>query len=149
MIFFSRQNPAKWRFINQIPGSGSINCKISALRNSFFETTLQDFKVAIHLHYVFSKSKKIGFAKLQLLNSRSVQLPDFDFQHTSVKQYYDILRELNMQKHLGSCTVRASAKVYGHSIIVPHLKFVINSCIGEDVFPTELKKANVTLLKTE
>ena len=38
------------------------------------------------------------------------------------------------------------AIIDGQSIIVPHLTFVINTCLDENIFPIELKKANVTPL---
>ena len=34
----------------------------------------------------------------------------------------------------------------GKSVLVPHLTFVINTCLDENIFPIELKKANVTPL---
>ena len=63
-----------------------------------------------------------------------------------MKQCFDIVRKINVRKPLGPCTVPAWAIIDGQSVIVPHLTFVINTCLDENIFPIELKKAHVTLL---
>ena len=63
-----------------------------------------------------------------------------------MKQCFDIVRKINVRKPLGPCTVPAWAIIDGQSVIVPHLTFVINICLDENIFPIELKKAHVTLL---
>ena len=63
-----------------------------------------------------------------------------------MKQCFDIVRIINVRKPLGPCTVPAWAIIDGQSVIVPHLTFVINTCLDENIFPIELKKAHVTPL---
>ena len=63
-----------------------------------------------------------------------------------MKQCFDIVRKINVRKPLGPCTVPAWAIIGGQSVIVPHLTFVINTCLDENIFPVELKKAHVTPL---
>ena len=49
-----------------------------------------------------------------------------------------------LEQPTGPCTVPAWAIKDGKAIIVPHLTYVINECIKSNVFPDELKKANIT-----
>ena len=63
-----------------------------------------------------------------------------------MKQCFDIVRKINVRKPLGPCTVPVWAIIDGQSVIFPHLTFVINACLDENIFPIELKRAHVTPL---
>ena len=57
-----------------------------------------------------------------------------------------IIRELNPRKPLGPCTVPAWAIKDGQEILIPHITFIINECIKNNIFPNQFKLANVTPL---
>ena len=57
-----------------------------------------------------------------------------------------IIRELNHRKPLGPCTVPAWAIKDGQEILIPHITFIINECIKNNIFPNQFKLANVTPL---
>ena len=79
-------------------------------------------------------------------NYKASELPIFNFQHITLKQFYDItMRKVRIRKPLWLCTVAAWAVNDGESIIVPQLTFVIQACKDEDVFPTEMKKKQIKL----
>ena len=87
-----------------------------------------------------------GAKKPPNYNKSASESAPFHFQHIKVKQCFDINQKINVRKPLGPCTVPAWAIIDGQSVIVPHLTFVINTCLDENVFPIELKKAHVTPL---
>ena len=137
----------KWKYINQVRGTCSGNHRITVLRNSFSEMITQDKKIANHLNYIFSNlGEFFGAKKPPNYNKSASESASFHFQHITVKQCFDIVRKINVGKPLGPCTVPAWAIIDGQSVIVPHLTFVINTCLDENIFPIELKKANVTPL---
>ena len=132
----------KWKYINQVRGTCSGNNRITVLRNSFSEMITQDKKISNHLNYIFSNlGDFFGAKKLPNYNKSAFESAPFHFQHITVKQCFDIVRKINVRKPLGPCTVPAWAIVDGQSVIVPHLTFVINTCLDENNFPIELKKA--------
>ena len=107
----------------------------------------QDKKIANHLNYIFSNlGEFFGAKKLPNYNKSASESAPFHFQHITVKQCFDIVRKIIVRKPLGPCTVPAWAIIDGQSVIVPHLTFVINTCLDEKIFPIELKKAHVTPL---
>ena len=104
-------------------------------------------KIANHLNYIFSNlGEFFGAKKPPNYNKSASESASFHFQHITVKQCFDIVRKINVRKPLGPCTVPAWAIIDGQSVIVPHLTFVINTCLDENIFPIELKKAHVTPL---
>ena len=90
-----------------------------------------------------------NFEKLNFIPKLSVfcfsqgQTSKSDRLAHTVKQCFDIDRKINVRKPLRPCTVPAWAIIDGQSVIVPHLTFVINTCLDENIFPIELKKAHV------
>ena len=137
----------KWKYINQVRGTCSGNNRITVLRISFSELITQDKKIANHLNYIFSNlGEFFGAKKPPNYNKSASECAPFHFQHITVKQCFDIVRKINVRKPLGPCTVPAWAIIDGQSVIVPHLTFVINTCLIENIFPIELKKAHVTPL---
>ena len=108
---------------------------------------MQDKKIANYLNYIFSNSGEIfGAKKHPNYNKSASESAPFRFQHITVKQCFDTVRKINFRKPLGPCTVPAWAIIDDQSVIVPHLTFVINTCLDENIFPIELKKAHVTPL---
>ena len=132
----------KWKYINQLRGTCSGNNRITVLRNSFSEMITQDEKIANHLNYIFSNlGEFFGAKKPPNFNKSASESAPFHFQHITVKQCFDIIRKINVRKPLGPCTVPAWAIIDGQSVIVPHLTFVLNTCLDENIFPIELKKS--------
>ena len=107
----------------------------------------QDKKIANHLNYIFSNlGEFFGAKKPPNYNKSASESAPFHFQHIKVKQCFDIVQKINVKKPLGPCTVPARAIIDGQSVEVPHLTFVINTSLDENIFPIELKKAHVTPL---
>ena len=110
----------KWKYNNQVRGTCSGKNRITVLRKSFSEIINQDKKIANHLNYVFSNLCEFFGAKKppNYIKSASEYAP-FHFQHITVKQCFDIVRQTNVRKPLGPCTVPAWAIIDGQSVIVP------------------------------
>ena len=107
----------------------------------------QNKKNANHLNNIFSNlGEFFGAKKSPNYNKSASESAPFHFQHITMKQFFDIVRKINIRKPLGPCTVPAWAIIDGQLIVVPHLTFVINTCLDENIFPIELKKAHITLL---
>ena len=136
-------------FLNLTSRSGTCsgNNRITVLRNSFSEMITQDKKIANHLNYICSNlGEFFGAKKPPNYNKSASESAPFHFQHIKVKQCFDIVQKINVRKPLEPCTVPAWAIIDGQSVIVPHLTFVINTCLDENYFPIELKKEHVTPL---
>ena len=135
----------KWKYINQVRGTCFGNNRNTYLRNSLKEMITQDKKIANQLNHIFSNLGEFFGAKKppNYYKSASESAP-FHFQHITVKQCFDIVQKINVRKPLGPCTVPAI--IDGQSVIFSHLTFVINTCLDENIFPIELKKAPVTPL---
>ena len=87
-----------------------------------------------------------GAKKPPNYNKSASESAPFAFQHITVKQCFDVVQKINVRKPLGPCAVPAWAIIDGRSVIVPHLTFVINTCLDENFLPIKLKKAHVTPL---
>ena len=136
------ENQEKWFF-----GSCSSNSRIMAKRSSFNEMITQDFQTAVDFIFVFSNLGEF-FRSVKFEPNVPVksEFPAFHFKHIIVKQCYYVNRALNVECFLRPSTVPAWAKIDNQSIIVTHLTFVIDACIDDKVFPSELNKVNVKTL---
>ena len=61
-----------------------------------------------------------------------------------MKDCYDIINDLKANKPTGPCKVPAWATMDRKLILTSHLRFILNECINESVFPTMLKRATIT-----
>ena len=60
------------------------------------------------------------------------------------KIFYDILKQINPHNSTGPWKVPVWTIIDGEQILVPHLAFLLNECIKDCLFPSMLKKAEIT-----
>ena len=138
----------KWKFMNTTRGSNKNSSNICAIKNSFGDVITNGQAMAIDLamaeffNYKFvNPGEYIG--KPEKLQNAEQSKPKitFSFHLVDERNMYKFLKELHPKKPTRPCTVPAWAIKDGTAIIVPHLTYVINECIKNNVFPDELKNS--------
>ena len=114
--------------------------------NSFGDLITEDKKIANLLKYTFSHLGDYYGRKLPN-NIESKTTPKlFSFRPTTIKEVFDAVKSLKINKPLGPCSIPAWAIKDGMTEIVPRLTMVINEYIKEQKFPSILKKDLITPL---
>ena len=135
-----------WNVINNLRNTKSENSRMSALMNSFGDLITEDKKIANQLNYTFSH---LGdYYGRNLPNKiESTTTPNlFSFRPTTIKEVFDAVKSLEINKPLGPCSIPAWAIKDGMTEIVPHLTMVINEYIKEQQISPILKKGLITPL---
>ena len=135
-----------WNFINNLRNTKSEKSRISALINSFGELITEDKKIANLLNYTFSH---LGdYYEKKLPNNIEIKTTPklFSFRLTTIKEVFDAVKSLKINKPLGSCSIPVWAIKDGMTKIVPHLTMVKNEYTNEQKFPSILKKGLITPL---
>ena len=106
---------------------------------------MDDKKIAEHFTLIFSKlgqnlGREYEGAPLYKAGDES-----FSFYYPITgKNCYDFPQQKNRHKATRPCKVPTSAILDGQQFLVPHLTFVLNECIRDCVFPSMLKRAEIT-----
>ena len=114
-----------WNVINNLRNTKSENSRMSALMNSFGDLITEDKKIANLMNYTFSHLGDYG--RNLPKNIESTTTPNlFSFRPTTIKEVFDAVKSLEINKPLGPCSIPAWAIKDGMTEIVPHLTMVIN-----------------------
>ena len=114
--------------------------------NSFGDLITEDKNIANLLNYTFSHLGDYYGRKLPNNIEGKTTPKLFRFRPTTIKEVFDAVKSLKINKTLGPCSIPAWAIKDGMTENVPHLTMVINEYIKEQKFPSVLKKGHYTFI---
>ena len=134
--------------INEVRNSEKIKPRIYCLRNVIDDYVTQTKKIAKLLNYRFSKLGKIQGPQhpLQISWICNPKQKFFSFHYATEKDCHDAVRAPGRNKLIGLSKIPAWAIEDSSSVVVSHLKFLVNYCINLSCLPNELKQAHVVPL---
>ena len=114
--------------------------------NTFGDLIAEDKKIANLLNYTFSHLGDYYGRKIPNNIESKTTLKLFSFRPTTIKEVFDAVKSLKINKPLGPSSIPAWDIKDGMTEIVPQLTMVINEYVKKQKFPSILKKGLITPL---